>query len=103
MQVICISRGTQSGGKELAELLAAKLDYACLSREQLNDAATEQGIQVGKLEMAMLRPGIFNERLALERDHYLAFTIAYLCDKAMEGGLVYHGRTATSCFPGSAT
>jgi cytidylate kinase len=100
MQVICISRGTQTGGRELAELLAAKLDYACLSREQLNEAATEQGIQVGKLEMAMLRPGIFSERLALERDHYLAFTTAYLCDKAMEGGLVYHGRTGHFLLPG---
>jgi cytidylate kinase len=99
-QVICISRGTQSGGRELADQLAAKLDYACLGREELNEAATQQGIQVGKLEMAMVRPGIFSERLALERDHYLAFTTAYLCDKAMEGGLVYHGRTGHFLLPG---
>lgn len=100
MQVICISRGTQSGGRELARLLAAKLDYACLGREELNEAAIQQGIQVGRLEMAMMRPGIFSERLALERDHYLAFTTAYLCDKAMEGGLVYHGRTGHFLLPG---
>jgi cytidylate kinase len=100
MQVICISRGTQSGGKELAEQLARKLDYGCLGREALNEAATSHGIQVGKLELAMVRTGIFSERLALERDHYLAFTTAYLCDKAMEGGLVYHGRTGHFLFPG---
>jgi cytidylate kinase len=100
MQVICVSRGTHSGGKELAEQLARKLDCACLSREELNDAATNEGIPVGRLEMAMVRPGIFSERLALERDHYLAFTTSYVCDKAMEGGLVYHGRTGHFLLPG---
>lgn len=93
MQIVCVSRGTLSGGRELASRAAEKLGYGCLSREELNDAATDAGIQVGKLEMAMVRPGIFSERLALERDHYLAFTTEYLCAKAENGGLVYHGRT----------
>jgi cytidylate kinase len=100
MQVICISRGTLSGGKELAVQLAKKLGYSCLGREELMEAATREGIHGGKLEMAMVRSGIFSERLALERDHYLAFTTAYLCDKAMESGLVYHGRTGHFLLPG---
>jgi len=98
-QIICISRGTKSGGKELAKTLAEKLGYACLGREELINAATEEGIQVGKLEMAMMKVGVFSGRFALERDHYLAFTTAYLCDKAMEGGLVYHGRTGHLLLP----
>jgi len=94
MQIICISRGTFSGGKDLAENLAERLDYACLSREELIDSATKEGIPVGKLEMAMVRPGVFSQRLALERDHYSAFSTAFLCDKITESdGLVYHGRT----------
>jgi cytidylate kinase len=100
MQIACISRGTLSGGKELAQRLADKLGCACVSREELSDAATAEGIQVGKLEMAMARTGIFSERLALERDHYLAFTTAYLCDRAIDGGLVYHGRTGHLLLPG---
>lgn len=100
MQVICISRGTFSGGKELAEKLAEKLGYQCLSREELIDAATKEGIQVGKLEVAMMKPWTFNERLAIEREHYLAFTTAYLCDRAIEGRLVYHGRTGHLLLPG---
>ncbi len=100
MQVICISRGTLSGGKELALLLAKKLGYSCVSREELMEAATKEGIQVGKLELAMVKPGAFTERLALEKDHYLAFTTALLCDKSMEGGLVYHGRTGHFLLPG---
>ena len=81
-QIICISRGTKSGGQGLAARLAEKLDYACLSREELIEAATGEGIQVGRLEMAMMKRGIFSEQLALERDHYLAFTTAYLCEPA---------------------
>ncbi|MFO8058223.1 MAG: cytidylate kinase-like family protein [bacterium] len=101
MQVICISRGTYSGGREFAVKLAEKLGYACLGREELIEAATEEGIQVGKLEMTMTRSSVFSERLALERDHYLAFSTAYLCEKAMKnGGLVYHGRTGHLLLPG---
>jgi cytidylate kinase len=100
MQIICISRGTLGGGRELAERLAEKLGCDCLSREELIEKATQEGIQVGKLEMAMIKPRIFSEQLAVEREHYIAFTTAYLCDRAMEGRLVYHGRTGHLLLPG---
>ncbi len=77
----------------MADLLARKLDYAVLSREDLIEAAIREGIQVGKLETCMMNPRAFTERLARERDHYLAFSTAYLCDRIREGPLVYHGRT----------
>jgi len=93
MQIVCVSRGSLSRGKELAEILARKLDYAVLSREDLIEAAIGEGIQVGKLETAMMGPRRFNERLARERDHYLSFCTSYLCDKVRESPLVYHGRT----------
>jgi len=99
MQLICISRGTLSGGKELATRLATKLDYPCLSREDLVEAATKEGIQVGKIETAMMRLSPFSERLSLEKEHYLAFTTAYLCDRALGGPLVYHGRTGHMLLP----
>ena len=99
MQIICISRGTLIGGQKLAERLAEKLGYACLSREELIEAATKEGIPVGKLEMDMVKPGIFSERMAIERDHYLAFSTEYLCNKVVDGGLVYHGRTGHLLLP----
>jgi len=92
-QIVCVSRGSLSRGKELAEALARKLGYALLSREDLIEAAIGDGIQVGKLETSMMHARTFTERLARERDHYLAFSTAYLCDKALEGPLVYHGRS----------
>ena len=102
MQIVCISRGTYSGGQQLAEKLAEKLGYACLSREKLIEAATREGIQVGKLETAMMKPHLFSERLALEKEHYLAFTTAYLLEQALQGGLIYHGRTGHLLLPGIA-
>lgn len=100
MQIICISRGTLSGGTNLAERLAEKLGYQCLSREDLISAAVSEGIRVGKLETAMMKPGLFTERLAIEREYYIAFTTAYLCEQARKGPLVYHGRTGHLLLPG---
>lgn len=100
VQMISISRGTHSRGGELAHRLAEKMGYACLSREDLFEAAVEDGIQVGKLEMAMIKPHAFSERLARERDHYLAFCRTFLSERAMAGDLVYHGRNGHLLLPG---
>ena len=100
MQIICISKGTHSAGKDLALSLSQKMGYPCLSREQLIEAATAEGIQVGKLEMATVRGRGFNQRLVLERDHYLAFSRAYLCERALNESIVYHGRTGHLLLPG---
>jgi cytidylate kinase len=100
MQLICISRGTLSGGKDIAVRLAEKLDYPCLSREDVIEEAIKEGIQVGKIETAMMKLSPFSERLSLEKEHYVAFSTAYLCDRALKGPLVYHGRTGHLLFPG---
>lgn len=101
MQIICISRGTFRWGKELAENLAAKLDYECLSWEDLSGEANRRGIQLGKLEMAMVNPGLFSGKLALEKEHFLAFATSYLCTRlARSNGLVYHGRIGHLKLPG---
>ena len=93
MQIICISKGAHSAGKALAQSLAEKLGHRCVCRDELIEAATQEGISVGKLEMAMVRGRGFSQQLALERDHYLAFSRAYLCERALKESVVYHGRT----------
>ena len=100
MQIICVSKGTHGGGKSLANSLAEKMGYAGLSRDDLIEAATAEGIQVGRLEMAMVRGRGFNQRLALERDHYLAFSRAFICERALDGSIVYQGRTGHLLLPG---
>jgi cytidylate kinase len=93
MQLICISRGSFSIGKAFAESLAAKLGSACLGREDLLDLAAGSGVAAGKLEMACLKSRNLDEKMLLEREHYQAFTTALLCERALAGSLVYHGRT----------
>jgi hypothetical protein len=100
MQVICISRCSDSQGKELAEQLAGKLGHECLGREDLVEAATKAGIAVGKLEAAMLKPQVIGERLMLEKEHFQAFATAFLCERALRTNLVYHGRTGHLLLPG---
>ncbi len=100
MQIICVSRGTYVGGKELAEKLAAKLGYDCLAREELTDAATGSGIPVGKLEMAMVRRRPLNEALAIEKEKFKAFVTATICERALKSSLVYHGRIGQFVLPG---
>ena len=100
MQIICVSRGSYSRGKDLAETLSKKIGYPQLSREEMVEAAIRGGIAVGKLETAILKPHIFNETLALEKEHYQAFSSMYILEKATRNSLIYHGRAAHLLFPG---
>ncbi len=100
MNMISIARWNDTKGKELAKELAAKLGYSCLSREDLVEDATKAGIAVGKLETAMLKPHMFTERLQLEKERFIAFTTARLCERAKSENLVYHGRTGHLLLPG---
>jgi cytidylate kinase len=100
MQIICISRGSQSRGEEFARGLASKLGYECISREQLLEEATRRRIPIGKLETAIIKPHIFTEKLALELESYKALATSILCEKALNNNIVYHGRTGHLLLPG---
>ena len=100
MHIISISRGSQSFGSGFARQLAAKLGYECISREDLLEEATKQGIPVGKLETAIIKPHLLSERLASELEHYKALATSILCEKALDHDIVYHGRTGHLLLPG---
>lgn len=102
MRIVCVSRGTYGGGKELAEKLAEKLGIPCLAREEVTDMATRAGINVGKLEMSVVRPRPMSEHLAIEKERFKAFITATLAEKALSGGVVYHGRTGHLVLPSVA-
>ena len=53
MPIITISRGSYSKGKEIAEKLAAKLNYECISRDILLEASEEFNIPEVKLIRAL--------------------------------------------------
>jgi cytidylate kinase len=91
MPIITISRGTFSGGRALAECLAQRLDYACVSREVILDAAKEFGISPDKLNAAMAEPPTFWQDVPGKRMSYLNYIRAVLLEYARGGKLVYHG------------
>lgn len=99
MSLITISRGTFSGGRDLAVRLAKELGYAYLSQEELSAAASEAAVPVERLRDAMLRPPREYERVILERDQYLTCLTTTFCEKALAGDLVYFGHLGHMLLP----
>lgn len=93
MSVITISRGTFTGGQELAGCLAKKLGYHFLNREELSEQAIKLGVPAGKLQTAMVKPPRVYQRLGRERDQYLSCITMILCERILDGDLVYLGHT----------
>jgi cytidylate kinase len=80
-----------SGGKRLAEMLADRLGYRCISREIIVKAADEYGIPEEKLFEAIKRNPSFVQKFTFERERYLAFIQAALCEYAVDDNMIYHG------------
>lgn len=91
MAIITISRGTMSGGKKLAEMLAEKLGYRCVSREIVIKSAEDYGVPAEKLFEAVKKSPSFFQKLSFKRDRYLAYIQASLCEYAKDDKLIYHG------------
>lgn len=92
MSIITISRGSLSGGQALAERLADRLGYRCISSEGLIEAATKYGVSEPKLSEVFEKTPSFWERLTKSRQLYLIFIQAAMCELAQEERLVYHGQ-----------
>jgi cytidylate kinase len=95
MAIIMISRGTFSGGKALAECLADRLDYPCLSREEaVLEAVKKYGIKEKDLTAAMDELPPFWQQVHGARLAYLRFFSAILLEHIKGENLVYHGHVA---------
>ena len=91
MAVITISRGSYSRGKEIAEKVAAKLGYQCISRDLLLDVSKEYNIPEIKLVHAIHdAPGIL-KRLNRKDEKYIAFIKSALLNHLKKDNIVYHG------------
>jgi cytidylate kinase len=91
MPILTISRGSLSGGTALAECVAQRLGYGCVSREVLVEAAAKYGVPEAKLSDFLDKVPGFWERLTVSRRLYLFFIQAIMCEFAQQGNLVYHG------------
>ncbi len=91
MSVITISRGSFSGGKMLAESLAARLGFRCIDRDVIVERAAASGVSQDELLDALLKPPTFLERFSHKRYLYLTLIQAALTEEVRTGKVVYHG------------
>ena len=90
MAIITISRGSYSKGKSVAESVAAKLGYQCVSRDVLLEASKEYNIPEIHLTRAIHdAPSIFKGRQS--REKYIAYIRAALLKSFSQDNVVYHG------------
>ena len=87
MSIITISRGSYSRGKEVAEKLALKLGYECISRE----ASDEFNIPEIKLIRALHDPASVLERFSQGKERYVSYLRASLLQRVRKDNVVYHG------------
>jgi cytidylate kinase len=92
MSLITISRGSLSGGQALAERLADRLGYRCISSDALIEVAAKYGVPEPKLSEVFDKTPSLWERLTKSRRLYLIFIQSAMCDLAQQGNLVYHGQ-----------
>ena len=91
MAIITISRGSYSKGKEVAEMVAAKLGYDCISREVLIKAGERFNISEIKLIRAIHDAPSILERFGRKRQSFVAFIRSELVRHVSRDNVVYHG------------
>ena len=91
MSIVTINRGSYSRGKEVAERLAARLGYECISRDVLLDASNEFNIPEIKLVRALHDPATVLDRFQNGRERYISYLYSALLQQARKDDIVYHG------------
>jgi cytidylate kinase len=91
MAVITISRGSYSKGKEVAEGIAAKLGYDCMSRDILLEASDRFDIPEIKLLQAIHDAPSILDRFTHGNVAYITYIQSALLEHVKKGNVVYHG------------
>jgi len=91
MPIITISRGSYGRGKEVAEKLAQRLGYECLSRDILLEASNEFNIPEIKLIRALQDAPTVLERFSHGKERYVAYLRSALLQHMLADNVVYHG------------
>jgi cytidylate kinase len=89
--IITISRGSYSRGKEVAEKVAEKLGYDCLSRDVVLEAAKQLHIPEVKLIRALHDAPSILDRLIGGKEKYVAEFRNVLLGFLKKDNIVYHG------------
>ena len=100
MSIVAISRGTYSGGEQVARAVSNRLGYRCVSREVIYEAAQRYDVPPEALMQSMERRPPLWDRMLGKRSAHLTFMRAALCEYALGGNLVYHGYVGHLLLPG---
>jgi cytidylate kinase len=91
MSIITISRGSYSKGKEIAEKVAAELDYECVSRDILLEASEQFNTPEIKLVRALHdAPSVLN-KFTHGKERFVAYIQEALLSHFQRDNVVYHG------------
>ena len=91
MSIITISRGSYSKGKEIAEKLAKKLGYECISRDILIETSEHFNVPEIKLIRALHDAPSILDRFIYGKDRYISYIRQALLEHVRCDNLVYHG------------
>ena len=91
MPIITISRGSYSGAKDVAEQVAHRLGFECVSREILLEAARDFDVSEADLLHAFRDAPSVLERFTFRKERYISFLRAALLGHVQKDNVVYHG------------
>jgi len=91
MAIITIFRGSYSKGKEVAEKVAERLGYECISREVLLDASDHFKIPEVKLIRAIHDAPSILDRFNHGKQIFIAYIRSALTCRVAKDKVVYHG------------
>lgn len=91
MAIISISRGSYSRGKEVAEALADRLGYECVSRDILLETCEEFAIPEIRLIKALHDAPSVLDRFSHGRERYISYFRAAFLSHMVKDNIVYHG------------
>ena len=91
MSLVTISRGSYSKGKEVAEKLAQRLGYECISRDVILEASKEFNVPEVKLIRAIHDAPSILDRIGFGKEKYITFIQDEILKHLRKDNVVYCG------------
>ena len=91
MAIVTISRGSYSKGQEVAEKLARRLGYECISRDVILEASREFNVPEVKLVRAIHDAPSILDRIGYGKEKYIAFIEDEILKHFRKDNVVYCG------------
>lgn len=91
MAIITISRGSLSGGAQLAQQLGQRLNAKVISREVIVEAAKKYGVSEDDLADGLATPPGLWDRMTHHKERYILAIQATLAEMVQDGNTIYHG------------